>query len=234
MLIIISLMVMVVLLLFIINERIMPTYLQYAEIQTEKVASYVVSKAINSRTSGVLDVNNIIENLPPGTSDMITTRFNTEIINQVRAETTSLVKEFLEQAERGDLSHLPELDNIEYDVGRMEAGDGIVFFVPMGQALNLPILGNLGPAIPIRFHIIGNVHSDVVKTIQEFGINNAYVEVGIHLVVNVKIIIPFASKSATVEQNIPVAIGLVQGSVPNIYTNGDGAQPSIEVPVLYE
>lgn len=232
--VLISLLFTVGVLLYIINARIMPTYLQYAEVQTDKIASYVVNKAINSRTSSVLDVNTIIENLPPGSSDMITTRFNTEIINQVRAETQTLVKEYLEQAERGDLNHLPNLDNIEYDVGRMEAGDGIVFFVPMGQALNLPILGNLGPAIPIRFHIIGNVHSDVVSNIREFGINNAYVEILIHFEVNVQIIIPFASKSATVEQNIPVAIGLVQGSVPNIYTGGDGVQPSIEVPVPYE
>ena len=210
----------------------MPVYLEYAEVQTEKVASYVVSKAINSRTSGILDVNTIIEDEDSGSDEMLTTKFNTEIINQVRAETTALVKEYLEQAEKGDLEYLPNLDNVEYDVGRMEAGDGIVFFVPMGQALNLPILGNLGPSIPIRFHIIGNVHSDVESTIREFGINNAYVEVSIHLEVNVQIIIPFASKSSTLEQYIPVAIGLVRGSVPNIYTpGGEGVQPSIEVPV---
>lgn len=213
----------------------MPTYLQYAEVQTEKVASYVVSKAINSRTTGILDVNTIIEDEESESEGMLTTKFNTEIINQVRAETQALVKEYLEKAEQGDLEYLPNLDNVEYDVGRMEAGDGIVFFVPMGQALNLPIIGNLGPAIPIRFHIIGNVHSDVQSSIREFGINNAYVEVSIHLEVNVQIIIPFASKSASLEQYIPVAIGLVRGNVPNIYTNGgDGVQPSIEVPVPYE
>jgi sporulation protein YunB len=221
-----------VLLLIYINAQIMPTYLQYAEVQTEKVASYVVSKAINSRTSGILDVNTIIEDEASDGDGMLTTKFNTEIINQVRAETQALVKEYLEQAEQGDLNYLPNLDNVEYDVGRMEAGDGIVFFVPMGQALNLPIIGNLGPSIPIRFHIIGNVHTDVQSTIREFGINNAYVEVSIHLDVNVQIIIPFASKSAKVEQYIPVAIGLVRGNVPNIYTEGgDGVQPSIEVPV---
>ncbi len=48
------------------NSAIMPTYLQYAEVQTQKIASYVVSKAINSRTSSVLDVNDIIVDLPPG------------------------------------------------------------------------------------------------------------------------------------------------------------------------
>lgn len=215
--------------------RLLPTYLQYAEVQTYKVASYVVSKAINSRTSSVLDVNDIIVDLPSETEGMITTKFNTEIINQVRAETQTLVKEYLEQAENGELSHLPSLDNVEYDVGRMEAGDGIVFFVPLGQAANIPLIGNLGPKIPIRFHIIGNVHSDVESTIEEFGINNAIVKVDIKLEVNVQIIVPFASKAATVEQRIPVAIGLVRGNVPHIYSQGEGAtQPSIEVPIPFD
>ena len=165
---------------------------------------------------------------------MITTKFNTDIINQVRSETVSLVKEYLEQAENGDLAALPELDNVEYDVGKMEAGDGIVFFVPLGQALNIPIIGNLGPKVPIRFHIIGSVNSNVETTITEFGINNAKVDVDIFIEVKVQIIIPFASSSATVNHKIPVAMGLVRGTVPHIYSAGEGTQPSIEVPIPYE
>ena len=225
---------MVFISIYVINMRLMPTYLDYAEVQTRKVASYVVSQAINSKTSSILDVNDVIIDLPTQTEDMITTKFNTQIINQVRAETTSLVKEYLEQAENGDLSNLPNLENVEYDVGKMEAGDGIVFFVPLGQALNIPIIGNLGPKFPIRFHIIGNVQSDVESTIAEFGINNAKVDVNLIIHVNVQIIIPFASKSASVQQKIPIAMGLVRGTVPHIYSAGEGAQPSIEVPIPYE
>ena len=233
-LLMVSLFIMIIISLYVINMRLMPIYLDYAEVQTGKIASYVVSKAINSRTSSVLDVNEIIVPIESENETMIQTKFNTEIINQVRAETQSLVKEYLEQAENGELSHLPNLDNVEYDVGRMEAGDGIVFFVPLGQAANIPIIGNLGPKIPIRFHIIGNVQSNVETKISEFGINNAMVEVDIQLEVKVQIIVPFASKAASVEQRIPVAMGLVQGAVPHIYTNGgDGVQPSLEVPVPY-
>lgn len=232
-LLLVSLCVMMLGGVYFLNKQLMPTYLQYAEVQTEKIASYVVNKAVNSRTSSVLDVNDIIVDLPSEVDNMITTKFNTEIINQVRSETTTLVKEYLEQAENGDLTHLPNLENVEYDVGRMEAGDGIVFFVPLGQAANLPLIGNLGPKIPIRFHIIGNVHSNVESSVREFGINNAIVEVTVLLEVNVQIIVPFASKAASVEQKIPVAIGLVRGSVPQIYSTGEGAQPSIEVPIKY-
>lgn len=220
------------LLFYVINVRLTPTYLQYAEVQSTKIASLVISKAINSRTSNVLDVNDIIEHVPSDQSNMVTTKFNTEIINRVLADTQNLVQTHLEQAEEGNLEHLPYLDDIEYDTEAMEDQGGIVFFVPLGQATNIPLLGNLGPKIPIRFHVIGNVKSNVESDIREFGINNAYVEVSILIQVNVQIIVPLATKITAVEQRIPVAMGLVQGQVPQIYTRGDGStQPSIEVPI---
>ena len=156
----VSFILCILLFLYVLNERLMPTYLEYAEVQTDKIASYVVNEAIISRTSSVLDVNDIIEELPAGSAETVTVKFNTDIINRVRAETQALVKDYLAQAEQGDLTHLPELENVEYDVGKIEDSDGVVFFVPLGQAANIPLLGNLGPKIPIRFHIIGNVHSD--------------------------------------------------------------------------
>lgn len=220
------------LLFYVVNVRLTPTYLQYAEIQSNKIASLVISKAINSRTSNVLDVNDIIEHVPSDQSNMVTTKFNTEIINRVLADTQNLVQTHLEQAEEGNLDNLPYLDDIEYDTEAMEDQGGIVFFVPIGQATNIPLIGNLGPKIPIRFHIIGNVQADVESVIREFGINNAYVEVSIFVKVNVQIIVPLATKISSVEQRIPVAMGLVQGQVPQIYTRGDGStQPSIEVPI---
>lgn len=218
-------------LFYVVNVRLTPTYLQYAEVQSTKIASLVISKAINTRISNVLDVNDIIEHVPSDQSNMVTTKFNTEIINRVLADTTNLVQTHLEQAEEGNLDHLPYLDDIEYDTEAMEDQGGIVFFVPIGQATNIPLLGNLGPKIPIRFHVIGNVKSNVDPIIREFGINNAYVEVSILIKVNVQVIVPLATKTTVVEQRIPVAMGLIQGQVPQIFNRGDGVQPSIEVPI---
>lgn len=217
---------------YIVNMRLTPTYVQYAEIQTQKIASHVINQAISTRIANVLDVNDIIEHVPTDTSNMVTTKFNTEIINRVLADTRNLVELHLERAEAGNLDMLPMSDDIEYDPQKMEDQGGVVFFVPIGQAANIPLLGNLGPKIPIRFHVVGDVQANVEATIDEFGINNAYIEVNILLRVNVQIIVPLATKSNVVEQKIPVAIGLVQGAVPHIFSKGDGlTPPSIEVPV---
>lgn len=212
--------------------RLTPTYVQYAEVQTQKIASHVISQAISTRIANVLDVNDIIEHVPTETSDMVTTKFNTEIINRVLADTRDLVELHLQRAEAGNIDMLPLSDNIEYDPQKMEDQGGIVFFVPIGQATNIPLLGNLGPKIPIRFHIIGDVKANVVASINEFGINNAYIEVNIVLHVNVQIIVPLATKTSVVEQKIPVAIGLVQGAVPHFFSSGgSAAEPTIEVPI---
>lgn len=213
------------------NERLTPTYLRYAEVQTNKIASMVISKAINARIANVLDVNEIIEHVPGDQQSMVTTRFNTEIINRVLSDTNRLVQSHLEQAEAGDLSSLPYIKDVEYAEELMQEEGGVVFFVPLAQAANLPIIGNLGPKIPIRFHVVGNVQSTVDSTIREFGINNAYVEVSILLEVNVQVIVPLASKITTVKQKIPVAMGLIQGQVPQIYNTGQEGAPSVEVPL---
>lgn len=215
--------------IYYLNERLMPTYLDYAEIQTAKIASSVVSKAIDSRTSGVMDVNDILVEVSPGNHADL--KVNTETINRVRTETVNQVKLYLEQAEQGELSHLPNLDNVEYDYNKINEGNGVVFYMPLSQAANIPLIGNLGPKIPIRFHVIGNVHSEVTSSIEEYGINSAYMSVGIHIEVNVQIIVPFASKTTTVTQDIPVAMGLVRGDVPSVYSKGGEEVPSIQVPI---
>ena len=166
-----------------------------------------------TRIANVLDVNDIIEHVPTETSDMVTTKFNTEIINRVLADTRDLVELNLAQAAEQETSISYHCQTILNTIRRqMQDQGGIVFFVPIGKATNIPLLGNLGPKIPIRFHVIGDVQANVDATIEEFGINNAYIEVNILLQVNVQIIVPLATKTSVVEQKIPVAIGLVQES----------------------
>jgi sporulation protein YunB len=222
-----AILIAIALFIYIINARLAPIYIQYAEVQTEKIAAHVINKAINSRTANVLDVNDIIVNVPNDSKGMV--KFNTEIINRVLAETHGLVESHLQQAEAGNLALLPT-DEIEFDSQAMKREEGIVFFVPLAQAANIPLLGNLGPKIPIRFHVIGQVQATIDTKISEFGINNAVVEVNILLTVNVQIIVPLATKQSVVTQKIPVAMGLIQSTVPQIYTTGGGDPPSVEVP----
>lgn len=218
--------------LWIINEGLKPTLVSYADSQTRKIATLVISKAINKKVANVMDINQIIEETPSENGSTNLIKFNTEIINRVLAETTNLVQMNIKEAERGNLSALEFITEVEIEMDETKGEEGIVYYVPLGQATNNALLGNLGPRIPVRFNAIGDIRSDVKTKVTEYGINNAYVEVFIHLEVNVQIIIPFATKVTTVKQDIPVAMGLIRGEVPQFYNgSGKGVAPSLELPV---
>lgn len=214
--------------LYVVNEKLKPVYVQYAEVQTRKIAAHVINKAINSRPEGTIDSNRIITTVSDQ-DGMV--KIDTDIVNQVLAETHALVESHLEQAEAGNVDLLPLQDNIKYDQKAMENHGGIVFFVPLSQALQIPLLGNLGPKVPIRFHVIGDVHATPETEIRDFGINNAYVEVSILLSVNVQIIVPLATKTSKVEQKIPVAITVIKGDIPVVSGGSGNVHPQIEVPI---
>ncbi len=215
--------------LYIVNMRLTPIYVRYAEAQTRIIAAHVINKAITSQDLKFPSVEEMFPTVSNDSTGVI--KINAEATNRVVGDIHALVASHLKQAEAGNFDMLPMQDNIEYDPQAMESQEGIVFFVPIGQALNIPLLGNLGPKIPIRFHVIGEVHTDIEQTIKEFGINSASVEVNVVLTVNVQIIVPLATRESKVEQKILVAMGIIPGIVPPVYSGGGGATPNVEIPV---
>ncbi|WP_342514798.1 sporulation protein YunB [Sporosarcina sp. FSL K6-1522] len=223
----------IVLFLYTVNARLTPIYSDYAEVQTQKVAAHVISQAINSKDFYRPSTSEVFVKSPNATGENEPLIIDTQIVGKVLAETHALVASYLEEAEKGNLDLLPSQDNIEYDQQAMAKEEGIVFFVPIGQAANIPLLGSLGPKIPVRFHVIGDVHATVDTEITEYGINNALVKVDVLLTVNVQIVVPLATKKSVVVQRIPVAMAITPGTVPPVYSgSGDGGStPNIEIPV---
>jgi sporulation protein YunB len=214
-----------------VNEGLKPTLMSYAESQTRSIATLVISNAVNNKISDVLELEGIIEESPVTGGNTTNVKFNAEIVNKVKAETTKLVQANLTEAEKGNLEQLAKLSDLEIETEKNEE-KGIVYYVPLGQATNNVLLGNLGPKIPVRFTAIGDVRSDVKAKIEDFGINNAYIQVYIEITVNVQIIIPFATEVATISEDIPVAMYVMEGNVPQFFNSGgNGATPSIDVPI---
>ncbi|MFJ7935715.1 sporulation protein YunB [Sporosarcina sp. NPDC096371] len=221
--------VAIALFLYIVNMRLTPIYSDYAEVQTTNIAAHVINQALKSKELKLPSNDEIFAPIPNDTSGAIS--INSDATNRVMGDIHALVANYLKQAETGNLDMLPMQDNLEYDPEAMEGQGAVVFFVPLAQALKIPLLGNLGPKIPIRFHIIGDVHTDIESTITEFGINSAVVEVNVVVTVNVQIIVPLASRKSEVVQKIPVAMTIIKGTVPPVFSNGGNAAPNIEIPV---
>ncbi|MCG7336032.1 sporulation protein YunB [Sporosarcina sp. ACRSM] len=218
--------------LYAVNAGLAPIYIQYAEVQTEQIAAHVINKALTSKKFSMPSNEELFQTIPNDPNGAIA--INGEATSRVLADVHELVTTYLKEAEAGNLDVLPLDENIQYNQDAMEKQGGVVFYVPVGQAANIPLLGNLGPKIPIRLHVIGAVHADIETTNSAFGINNGILEVNVVVTVNVQIIVPLATQKSVVTQKVLVGSILVPGKVPPVYSSGGDNSPSVEIPFPIE
>lgn len=215
--------------LWIVNKGIKPTLMSYADSQTRKIAPMVVSKAVKDVIPEVKDIREITEIVPDGVGGK-TVQFKTDIINETQADISRAIQLNLRQAEAGNLAAFHQETGVEFSYDKSAEGEGIVYSFPLGQATNNALLGNLGPRIPIRFTPVGSVNTNVETKVEQYPINNMFVTVSVKVSVTVQIIIPFGTEQAMVEQEVPIAIGLYPGDVPQFYNNSGTMTPSIQFP----
>lgn len=203
-----------------INKQISPILLDYAEMESKKLASIVVSKAINSEIASELTVENLFVITKSDNGEIQTIDFNPALVNQLLLKATTLVQTNLKYLEEGKIDKLELGENtlINYDPDNLR--EGIFYKIPMGVVFNNSLLANLGPKIPVRFSLIGDIVANVESSISDYGINNALIDVKIKLTINQKVILPIASRNVNVEVDIPLALKVVQGVVPDYYFNG--------------
>ncbi|WP_462411107.1 sporulation protein YunB [Neobacillus sp. Marseille-QA0830] len=215
---------------WLVNKGIEPTLMRYAETETRNIASLVINRAITKRTTNIGENNEVIKITPGQNGTGQNAQLNTDLINRVLAETTAQIQKNLKSARQGNIASLEQFTDVEIETEDTGEEDGIVWYVPLGQATNITLLGNLGPKIPVKFTAIGEVEPDVHIESESIGINNTWIKVSVDIQVSVQIITPFATKITKLKQSIPVGNALLEGEVPQFYNGGGGTTPSIQIP----
>ena len=126
--------------------------------------------------------------------------------------------ELAEDGQKGDLIDLEENTLDKYDKDLLKKG--IIYEIPILAATNSSLLSNIGPRIPVRFYLIGDVTSNVETEVKEYGINNALVKLSIRINVSGRVNLPFVSENVTVDMVIPVSMKIIQGKIPEFYLDG--------------
>lgn len=215
-----------------INKKIAPIILSYAEVEAKKLASLVISKAINLEMAESLNVDDLFILERNGNGEIQSIDFDPVIVNQILLKAVNRVQKNLRYLEEGDVDSLDlGTDTLApYDSEKLKKG--IFYEIPLGAVFNNALLSNLGPKIPVRFDLVGDIICNIESKITSYGINNALIEVSINLKLSEKIILPINSGSILVEVNIPIALKIVQGVVPNYYfNNSDKTSTTLTLPI---
>ena len=201
------------------SKKALPLIMTYAEAETKKLIILVINKAVTKQINNV-DTNDIFDVTYNNEGEVILVDFNSKRTSIALSTITSLVELNLRAIEEGkiDMLELPDNSLESFDTDLLEKG--IILEVPLGVISNSSLLANLGPKVPVKLSLVGDVSSGFSTEVEEYGINNALIKLYIDVKVDARIVLPVVSDDISISSSIPIAMKVIQGKIPEYYLDG--------------
>ncbi len=209
-LLIILLTISIVYLFKIFNQKLLPQLLNYSQIETKKIVSSIINTTVIENISKNTYYDDLFKEAKTSDNNIKSIDFNSSKVNKLLSDTTKLIEQNMKLLESGEVDKLG-LENKSINK------KGIIYEIPSGVVFDNVILNNIMPKIPVKINLIGNIFCKLNTNIEDYGINNALIKVNINIEVEIKILLPFASKNVVITSDVPIIMKLVEGSVPNYY-----------------
>lgn len=209
-----------VLSLNIIGSKVSDKIIIFTEAEISKISKLIVNKAVSEAVIEEMDINKLFIIQKNSDNDIQLIDFDPEIVNRILSAISDSIVEYFEELEKGNSSIVDIKNNLITNTDISSEKEGVIFEIPMGVISNNPLLSNLGPKIPIRISFNGELESSLKTDVENYGINNAIITVSVNIKVSEQILMPVRSKQITISNDIPIAIKIIQGRIPNYYLNG--------------
>lgn len=226
----VMILIFVILIFKFVNYKVTPVVLNYAELEARKLATLIVNKSISTNISNKINLDDIFLISKNSNGEISTIDFNPSIVNSILTETTGIIQNELQKIEDGNLEGV-ENSNLDYISSNSKLKKGIIFEIPSGLVFDNAFFSNLGPKIPIKLNLVGDIISEITTKVTNYGINNALIEIRINIKLTEQIILPVSTEKIEITTSIPIALKLIQGTVPNYYLNGiNNSSNSLSIP----
>nr|WP_254773053.1 sporulation protein YunB [Paenibacillus sp. NFR01] len=181
-----------------VERHMRPPIVHLAQIRVKQIATESINKAITAQVADGGDAKALIDWKTDKTGKISGFMLNYKEHMRITSQAAEVIQ-----------STLQELKN------KTE-------HIPLGQALESPLIASFGPDIPIKIEPQGAVKVELNTRQTNAGINMILVEVYIHIVTEVAVVIPFDMEPQVVDTEIPVSYLMVVGDVPMYYYDNQG------------
>lgn len=193
----------------VVEKRIEPTLMLIAQSKVDQVAKLAITDAVTKRlTQQGVDFNEIVMMEKDEEGSIKAVNFNFREYSRIVGETTARIQNRLKEFEQ---------ENVQTTI-------------PLGLATKNVFLEHFGPEIPVSFVPIGAVKTRLETGLKQAGINMVLVTVYIYVEVDLRVVIPFATKQQTVTTQIPISEALIVGKVPSYLYNNPAGKPDVPMP----
>lgn len=201
------------------SNKAYPILKSYAEAETKKLTILIINKAVTKQLYN-MDVEELFKVTYNKDGEIILIDFDTKKTSKILSNMTSLIELNMRAVEEGkiDMLELPENSLSNYNMDLLSKK--IICEIPFGLTTGSSLLSNIGPKIPVKISLVGDVSTNFSTEIVEYGINNVLLKVIVNISVTTKVILPITSEDLTINANIPIGMKVIQGKIPNYYLNG--------------
>lgn len=207
--VILVLLALLIILFIVVERRVEPTLMLIAQAKAEQVAKLAITDAVTKRISQQsVDVNEVVMMEKDENGSIKAVNFNFKEYSRIVGETTARIQNRLKEFEQ---------ENVQTTI-------------PLGLATKNVFLEHIGPDIPVSFVPIGAVKTKLETKLKQAGINMVLVTVYIYVEVDLRVIIPFATKQQTVTTEIPISEALIVGKVPTYLYDNPSGKPDVPLP----
>lgn len=190
--------------LIVLDRNIRPTVWAAARVQAHSYATYAIQEAILENIANKTHYEDLIQLSKDNEGRIVLAQINNMKVNTMIAETTLYVQEAIISLNKEKIS------------------------IPLGQVFGSYLLSNLGPKIPVTLSPAGIIHTRLIDTFDEAGINQVRHKIFLEIQTDMQVIIPLISDVTKVITTVPIVDAIYPGKVPDTVINLEF--PNISVP----
>lgn len=95
-------------------------------------------------------------------------------------------------------------------------------YISLGSFMGSRILSGIGPNIPIKLSLVGNVETDLQSEFKAQGINQTIHRIYLQVNCEINILTPYNTTKERISNQVLIAENIIVGKIPEAYYNLDG------------
>ena len=182
-----------ILLIYYISNKVMPTIMIASKNIVKETGMTIISENVSDEIINVLDKEELFNIEKDINGNIESIDYNTKVVNEI----------------------LKEVSNVSYNNFKKyeKEKNGIVTYIPLFSGSKNIFFSNLGPKVPIKLMLDGNVITSLDTNVREYGYNSALIEISVKIEANIEVILPFKTSNERITNIVPISIKIVEGNI---------------------